>query len=163
MPMPDLSLSALRRDYLSGRRTPRCVIEDILHRLPRFADDYIWISQLPAAELLARADALTDQDPARLPLYGVPFAIKDNIDLAGLPTTAACRSAKPPSTSSPPVWWVCAHPTAPPAMPSIRPILPVVPAAAQRWRWPVAWSASRSAPTPPVPDECRRRSTVWWA
>ena len=90
MPMPDLSLSALRRDYLSGRRTPRCVIEDILHRLPRFADDYIWISQLPAAELLARADALTDQDPARLPLYGVPFAIKDNIDLAGLPTTAAC-------------------------------------------------------------------------
>lgn len=90
MPVPDLSLSALRRDYLGGRRTPRQVIEEILDRLPRFQDDNIWISQVPAAELLARADRLAAQNPARLPLYGVPFAIKDNIDLAGLPTTAGC-------------------------------------------------------------------------
>ena len=38
----------------------------------------------------AEAEALTRKDAARLPLYGVPFAVKDNIDALGLPTTAAC-------------------------------------------------------------------------
>lgn len=47
MPVPDLSLSALRRDYLSGRRAPRQVIEHILARMSAFQDDNIWISQSP--------------------------------------------------------------------------------------------------------------------
>ena len=36
------------------------------------------------------AKNLAGKDPASLPLYGIPFAIKDNIDLAGTPTTAGC-------------------------------------------------------------------------
>src|SRR6202011_4128306 len=41
-------------------------------------------------EALAEAEALTNKDALNLPLYGVPVAVKDNIDVAGLPTTAAC-------------------------------------------------------------------------
>jgi allophanate hydrolase len=46
----------------------------------------VWIHVIPEEESIARAEAL---DPG-LPLYGMTFAIKDNIDLAGVPTTAAC-------------------------------------------------------------------------
>lgn len=102
MPIPDLSLTALRRDYLRRRRTPRGVIEEILSRLSTFQDNPIWISRVPDAELRAQADRLAAQDPAGLPLYGIPFAIKDNIDLAGLPTTAACPAfAYRPTCSAP--------------------------------------------------------------
>ncbi|MEU4239986.1 allophanate hydrolase [Actinoplanes sp. NPDC026619] len=60
------------------------VVEETLARLSD--GDGVWISSFTAAELHARADEI---DPAR-PLAGVPFAVKDNIDVAGLPTTAAC-------------------------------------------------------------------------
>jgi allophanate hydrolase len=47
----------------------------------------MFISLRPEAEVLEEARALTDKS---LPLYGIPVAVKDNIDVAGLPTTAAC-------------------------------------------------------------------------
>jgi len=62
---------------------PHEIVEDVLARL---GGDGVWISTFSAAELHARADRI---DPS-LPLAGVPFAVKDNIDVAGLPTTAAC-------------------------------------------------------------------------
>lgn len=87
---PDLRIASLRRDYLTGRRTPRGVLAEILARIPQHADDHIFIHALSAAELEPYLAALDGRDPASLPLYGVPFVIKDNIDLAGVPTTAAC-------------------------------------------------------------------------
>ncbi len=41
-------------------------------------------------DALAEAEALTAKNASLLPLYGIPVAVKDNIDVAGLPTTAAC-------------------------------------------------------------------------
>jgi allophanate hydrolase len=53
-------------------------------------NDHVWICLLPRAEVEARAAELERRGPQGLPLYGIPFAIKDNIDVAGHPTTAAC-------------------------------------------------------------------------
>ena len=50
----------------------------------------VWISLVPREQVLARAKALEAADRSTLPLYGVPFAVKDNIDVAGMATTAAC-------------------------------------------------------------------------
>lgn len=62
-------------------------------------DDHAWISIATAAQLQAQIDALTGADSASLPLYGVPFAVKDNIDVAGFYTTAACKEVAYLATS----------------------------------------------------------------
>ncbi|MEN6587726.1 MAG: allophanate hydrolase [Sulfuricella sp.] len=83
-----LDIASLRRMYLGGQLTPRQLVEKLLAR----PDDGnpVWIHRISPEELYRYADALAGKDPAALPLYGIPFAIKDNIDLAGAPTTAAC-------------------------------------------------------------------------
>ena len=55
-----------------------------------YADRALWITRLPDAEILARARALEAEGPRGRPLWGRSFAVKDNIDVAGLPTTAGC-------------------------------------------------------------------------
>jgi allophanate hydrolase len=88
--MKSLALADLSAAYREGRATPVQTIEDLLARIDEFADRAIWISRVPRERVLEQARALGALDPASLPLYGIPFAIKDNIDLAGMPTTAAC-------------------------------------------------------------------------
>ncbi|GAA4689353.1 hypothetical protein GCM10023215_26990 [Pseudonocardia yuanmonensis] len=87
---PSVGVLGLRAAYRAGTLRPRDVVEAVLARLAARGDDHVWISVSPAAELRERAARLETLDPGALPLYGVPVAVKDNIDAAGLPTTAAC-------------------------------------------------------------------------
>ena len=86
----NLSISHLRQAYTDGSLTPEQLVEDILQACQQFEHHNIWIRSLSRDELQPYLDALAGRTPCELPLYGIPFAIKDNIDLAGIPTTAAC-------------------------------------------------------------------------
>jgi allophanate hydrolase len=85
-----MTIDALRACYLEGSLTPAELVERIAARTAGDDPHRVWIRALTRDEMMRYADALAGRDPASLPLYGVPFAIKDNIDLAGVPTTAAC-------------------------------------------------------------------------
>ncbi|MCB1690748.1 MAG: allophanate hydrolase [Halioglobus sp.] len=86
----NLGLQALRSAYLQGDFTPRELIGQLTAQARRQSGYNAWISLLSDAQLEPYLSALEGKRPESLPLYGVPFAIKDNIDLAGIPTTAAC-------------------------------------------------------------------------
>jgi allophanate hydrolase len=84
-------VAALRLAYLRGETRPTGVVEQVLDRLARRDASPVWISVAGEADMRARAIELEADGPSdRRPLYGVPFAVKDNIDVAGLPTTAGC-------------------------------------------------------------------------
>ncbi len=86
----DLSITGLGEAYRRRRITPLQVVNALLERIATAPERGIWISLLPQRRVLEQARALGARDPASLPLYGIPFAIKDNIDLADVPTTAGC-------------------------------------------------------------------------
>lgn len=95
-PSPGWTITDWQAAYRSGRLQARDVLTALVAAHAKGAADTAWISRLDAARsdaLLTDLDArlaAVDGDLSRLPLYGIPFAAKDNIDVAGWPTTAAC-------------------------------------------------------------------------
>jgi allophanate hydrolase len=87
---PGLTIADLLAAYRERRTTPLAVLEQLFARIDAAPDHGVWITLLPRERLLEQARALADRDPAALPLYGIPFALKDNIDLADVPSTAEC-------------------------------------------------------------------------
>lgn len=85
-----LNIKDLRAKYLSGEVTVKEVISSIFEKIEKTRDYNIWIYTLTEEELSPYLKNLENKNIEELALYGIPFAIKDNIDLVGIPTTAAC-------------------------------------------------------------------------
>ena len=74
----------------AGGKPVTATIEETYHRIAAHDDPALFIAMRPKAEAFAIASRLEASGSAGKSLYGVPFVVKDNIDVAGLPTTAAC-------------------------------------------------------------------------
>lgn len=85
-----LSPGSLREEYAAGDLDPVAVVDDVYARIANRGDDGVWIALVPHEEARAAAARLDPADLDRLPLFGVPWAVKDNIDVVGMPTTAGC-------------------------------------------------------------------------
>jgi allophanate hydrolase len=84
------TIAAIVAAHRAGTVSPAQTIARTYQRIRDHNDPAIFISLRDEKDAVAEAEALTSKDAARLPLYGVPFALKDNIDALDLPTTAGC-------------------------------------------------------------------------
>ncbi|QFY60145.1 allophanate hydrolase [Rhizobium grahamii] len=86
---PAFDITSLHAFY-SGGGTVHAIIDRVFARLAEVNDPGIFLHLAEREALLTQADALGPFDANAKPLWGIPFAVKDNIDVAGMPTTAAC-------------------------------------------------------------------------
>jgi allophanate hydrolase len=101
----DLSITSLRQAYKKGL-SPVAVMEAIYNRIEAYKviDPAVWIHLLPKKQALDAATKLVARFPDRAvlpPLFGIPFSVKDSIDVQGIPTTTACEVlSRVPSASA---------------------------------------------------------------
>lgn len=99
-----LDISTLQTLYEENAITPEELILFLFEKINRLLHFNTWITLLDQQDVLSRANQLSKLPKAQqqaLPLYGIPFAVKDNFDVAHLPTTAACPEyAYVPTTSA---------------------------------------------------------------
>ncbi|MEW6767769.1 MAG: allophanate hydrolase [Pseudomonadota bacterium] len=84
------TIAAIVGQHRAKTMSPADTVARAFARIRDHGDPAIFISLRDESEAIAEAKALAAKDASHLPLYGVPFAVKDNIDVAGLATTAAC-------------------------------------------------------------------------
>ena len=86
----NLNIQTLRENYINGKSSIRDIISQIQTKIESTKDYNIWIYTLNKDELEPYIKNLEEKNPKDFPLYGIPFAIKDNIDLENIVTTAGC-------------------------------------------------------------------------
>jgi allophanate hydrolase len=99
-----LNFASLRRAYREGTTTPANVVASVLETISRDTTPGIWIHVRDGQQLISEAHSLQHAfaRSAPPPLYGIPFAVKDNTDVTGIPTTAGCPDfAYVPQDSAP--------------------------------------------------------------
>lgn len=91
----NLQVSRLSAEYAAEILSPIDVVLHVYEAISAYHDKAVWIHLVPEEEALCRARELLAAypDPGSRPkLFGIPFSVKDSIDVAGLPTTLACPS-----------------------------------------------------------------------
>jgi allophanate hydrolase len=94
-----MTIADLRRRYRDGEQRPVDVLTEIFQRIRAEGDRPIWISLADERQALERARSVD----LSLPLGGIPFAVKDNIDVAGMATTVACPAFSYDAAATAPV------------------------------------------------------------
>jgi allophanate hydrolase len=85
------SVAEILESYAAGSGSPTKTAARVADAIAARGDDGVWLATVPRDELLAAAAEIERRPGARaLPLYGVPFGVKDSIDVAGVPTTLGC-------------------------------------------------------------------------
>src|SRR5262245_388939 len=84
------TVAAIVEAHRSGATSPEATVARTYARIRAHGDPAVFISLRAEADAIAEAKALAARGARDRPLYGVPLAVKDNIDVKGLPTTAAC-------------------------------------------------------------------------
>lgn len=87
-----LTIDYLKKGYESGAFTPEEVCLEIVKRANETKDMNIWIQPPEMEKMQKYLEALKEKNPETALLWGIPFAIKDNIDLAGVETSAGCET-----------------------------------------------------------------------
>ncbi|MFB8008397.1 allophanate hydrolase [Nocardia sp. NPDC056000] len=91
MSHPGPTVAEILASHESGSGSPIHTAARVADAIAARGDDGTWITPVPREQLLAAAAEIEQRPGARtLPLYGVPFGVKDSIDVAGWPTTLAC-------------------------------------------------------------------------
>ncbi len=89
--IPDLlEIKTIHAAYRSGGLTPVDLFTALIARMNAYPDKAVFIARLSDAEILGAVKQLDLANIDTLPLFGIPYVVKDNIDVAGIPTTAAC-------------------------------------------------------------------------
>lgn len=85
------SVAEILHSHASGTGSPTKTAARVADAIAARGDDGTWLSTVPRDELIAAAREIENRPGARtLPLYGIPFGVKDSIDVAGVPTTLSC-------------------------------------------------------------------------
>lgn len=86
-----MDITTLESAYRNGTLTPTAIVERIYDEIDAQGAAPVWITLVSRQQSLDRARELeASPSPSTLPLFGIPFAVKDNFDVKDLPTTAAC-------------------------------------------------------------------------
>ena len=95
----NLNINELKQKYMDGMSISE-VLLSIKSKIEKTKDHNIWIYTLTDEELEPYIKNLENKNPKDYPLYGIPFAVKDNIDLENIPTTAGCKEYEYTPTKS---------------------------------------------------------------
>ncbi len=97
-------MAEILASHAAGTGSPAKTAARVADAIAARGDDGTWLSTVPREELLAAAEEIEKRPGARtLPLYGVPFGVKDSIDVAGVATTLACPDYAYVATKTAPV------------------------------------------------------------